>query len=300
MTARPEVTVALTGVTRRYGAVRALDGVDLTMTTGVTGLLGPNGAGKTTLLRMLATVLAPTEGRLRLLGLDPAQPDERTDVRRSLGYLPQEMGFPSGFSAFRFVDYMAVLKEWTERDARHDEVRRVLDLVGLGDLSTKRLKTLSGGQRRRAALAQALIGDPRLLVLDEPTTGLDPEQRASLRGVLSAAGGESTVVLATHQTEDVAALCERVIVVDGGRVRWDGTVRDLVATAQGKVWLADSPTPGAQSSWRTGTGRHRNVGASAPSDAELVDPSVEDAYLLLLGEAALSRAKGAVGSEVAA
>ena len=225
MTARPHATVALTGVTRRYGSTRALDGVDLTMTTGVTGLLGPNGAGKTTLLRMLATVLAPTDGRLRLLGLDPSDPAERTDVRRSLGYLPQEMGFPSGFSAFRFVDYMAVLKEWTDKDARHDEVRRVLDLVGLRDLATKRLRTLSGGQRRRAALAQALIGDPRLLVLDEPTTGLDPEQRASLRGVLSAAGNDATVVLATHQTEDVAALCERVIVVDGGQVRWDGTVQ---------------------------------------------------------------------------
>ena len=297
MTERPEATVALTGVTRRYGAVRALDGVDLTMTTGVTGLLGPNGAGKTTLLRMLATVLAPTDGELRLLGRDPSLPHQRTEVRRSLGYLPQEMGFPSGFTAFRFVDYMAVLKEWTDRDTRHDEVRRVLGLVGLGDLSTKRLRTISGGQRRRAALAQALIGAPRLLVLDEPTTGLDPEQRAALRGVLSAAGHDSTVVLATHQTEDVAALCERVIVVDGGRVRWDGTVRDLVATAQGKVWLADTPTPGAQSSWRTGTGRHRNVGASAPPDAELVEPTVEDAYLLLLGAAALS---GATGAEVAA
>jgi ABC-2 type transport system ATP-binding protein len=286
MIAGPDATVALTGVTKRYGSVRALDGIDLAMTTGVTGLLGPTGAGMTTLLRMLATVLAPTDGRVRLLGLDPSDPAERTRVRRSLGYLPQEMGFPSGFSAFRFLDYMAVLKEWTDEAARHDEVRRVLDLVGLRDLATKRLRTLSGGQRRRAALAQALLGDPRLLVLDEPTTGLDPEQRASLRGVLSAAGHESTVVLATHQTEDVAALCERVIVVDGGRVRWDGTVLDLVATAHGKVWLADAPTPGAQSSWRTGSGRHRNVGTSPPPDAELVEPTVEDAYLLLLADPA--------------
>jgi ABC-2 type transport system ATP-binding protein len=127
-------------------------------------------------------------------------------------------------------------------------------------------------------------------VLDEPTTGLDPEQRAALRGVLSAAGNASTVVLATHQTEDVAALCERVIVVDGGRVRWDGTVRDLVDTARGKVWLADAPTAGAQSSWRTGTGRHRNVGTSPPPDAELVDPTVEDAYLLLRAEGSRSGA----------
>jgi ABC-2 type transport system ATP-binding protein len=132
-------------------------------------------------------------------------------------------------------------------------------------------------------------------VLDEPTTGLDPEQRAALRGVLSAAGHDATVVLATHQTEDVAALCERVIVVDQGRVRWDGTVQDLVATAAGRVWLADAPTPGAQSSWRTGTGRHRNVGTTAPPGAELVEPSVEDAYLLLLGDRA-----SAANAEVAA
>jgi ABC-2 type transport system ATP-binding protein len=110
--------------------------------------------------------------------------------------------------------------------------------------------------------------------------------------VLSAAGNDATVVLATHQTEDVAALCERVVVVDGGQVRWDGTVQDLVATAQGRVWLADAPTPGAQSSWRTGTGRHRNVGTAAPPDAELVEPTVEDAYLLLLGDrAAAARAE---------
>jgi ABC-2 type transport system ATP-binding protein len=286
MTAPSGTTVSLSGVTKRYGSTRALDGVDLTLTTGVTGLLGPNGAGKTTLLRMLATVLAPTDGRLQLLGHDPTDPDARTDIRRSLGYLPQEMGFPRGFSAFRFVDYMAVLKEWTDQRARHDEVRRVLGLVGLGDVATKRLRTLSGGQRRRAALAQALLGDPRLLILDEPTTGLDPKQRATLRGVLSAAGHASTVVLATHQTEDVAALCERVVVVDGGQVRWDGTVRDLVDTAAGRVWLADEPAPGAQTSWRTGTGRHRNIGTTAPSGAELVEPTVEDAYLLLLGDRA--------------
>ena len=291
MTAPSGTTVSLSGVTKRYGSTRALDGVDLTLTTGVTGLLGPNGAGKTTLLRMLATVLAPTDGRLQLLGHDPTDPDARTDIRRSLGYLPQEMGFPRGFSAFRFVDYMAVLKEWTDQRARHDEVRRVLGLVGLGDVATKRLRTLSGGQRRRAALAQALLGDPRLLILDEPTTGLDPKQRATLRGVLSAAGHASTVVLATHQTEDVAALCERVVVVDGGQVRWDGTVRDLVDTAAGRVWLADEPSAGAQTSWRTGTGRHRNIGTTAPPGAELVEPTVEDAYLLLLGDRAGAKAE---------
>ena len=181
-------TVALHGVTKMYGRSPALDSVDLMLGVGITGLLGPNGAGKTTFLRILATVLRPTDGTCRVLGLDPFQPGQRTDIRRRLGYLPQESGYPRGFTAFGFVDYMAVLKEWADRAARHAEVQRVLDLVGMSDLAAKRIRALSGGQRRRVALAQALLGKPDLLVLDEPTTGLDPEQRVSLRGVLSGSG----------------------------------------------------------------------------------------------------------------
>ncbi len=276
-------TVDITGLTRHYGSTPVLRDISLQLDHGVTGLLGPNGAGKTTLLRIVATVLPPGEGVLTLLGQDPTTTSGRTAIRRRLGYLPQELGFPRGFTPFRFVDYMAALKEWAEPAARHDEVRRVLELVGLTDHSTRRLRKLSGGQRHRAGLAQALIGDPDLLVLDEPTTGLDPEQRASLRHVLSSAGHRSTVLLATHQTEDVAALCENVIVLDGGRVRWQGSVRELVATAAGRVWMADSTAPDALASWRTGTGRIHHVGHRPPAGAELVEPSVEDAYLLLRG-----------------
>jgi ABC-2 type transport system ATP-binding protein len=274
-------TVRLTGVGKKYGRTHALRELDLTLSPGVTGLLGPNGAGKTTLLRILATVLAPSEGRVRVLDLDPADPQERIEVRRRLGYLPQELGFPSGFTVFAFVDYLAVLKEWTDADTRHAEVRRVLELVDLAELSAKKVKALSGGQRRRLALAQALIGQPALMLLDEPTTGLDPEQRASLRGVLAEAARTSTVLLSTHQTEDVAALCERVVVLDSGRVVFNGTVRALLQRAEGCVWLADEPHPGAVSTWRTGTGRYRNLADPAPPGAELVEPTLEDAYLLL-------------------
>ena len=153
-------TVRLTGISKRYRGTAALDGIDLTFGPGITGLLGPNGAGKTTLLRIIATVLAPDEGGVHLLGRSPDTPETLAEVRRQLGYLPQEMGFPRGFTGFGFVDYMAVLKEWTERSSRHDEVRRVLGLVDLADVATKRVRALSGGQRRRVALAQALIGDP--------------------------------------------------------------------------------------------------------------------------------------------
>ncbi len=284
MTAVP--TVALTGVTKHFRGTAALDGVSLSLGAGITGLLGPNGAGKTTLLRIAATVLAPDAGEVTLLDRRPVSPEQLAAVRRRLGYLPQEMGYPRGFTGFGFVDYMAVLKEWTGRTARHAEVRRVLDLVDLGGVATKRLSALSGGQRRRVGLAQALLGDPDLLLLDEPTTGVDPGQRVTLRQVLSRAGERSTVVLSTHQTEDVAALCDRVVVLDGGRVRFDGGVADLVGTAAGRVWLADAPDPAARASWRTGTGRHRHVGEAAPPGAEPAEPTLEDAYLLLVGERA--------------
>ena len=221
-------SISLRDVGRTFGATRALAGVSLDLGPGVTGLLGPNGAGKTTLLRLLATALPPSRGQVRVLGLDPQVPAERTAIRRQLGYQPQETGFPRGFTAFAFVDYIALLKEQSQPAARHAEVRRVLDLVGLSGLGARRIRAMSGGQRRRVALAQALLGSPQVLILDEPTTGVDPEQRVILRAVLAEIARTSVVVLSTHQTEDVAALCERVIVLDRGRVRYDGPVTDLV------------------------------------------------------------------------
>jgi ABC-2 type transport system ATP-binding protein len=278
-------TVILTGLDKSYGRTLALSGVDLVLSPGITGLLGPNGAGKTTMLRILATALAADRGSVRILGQDPTTNDGRVAVRQRLGYVPQETGFPRGFTAFAFVDYMAILKEWTDLPARHEEVRRVLGLVGLSDVATKRVSALSGGQRRRVVLAQALLGRPDLLVLDEPTAGLDPAQRGRLRDVLGTAGETSTVVISTHQTEDVAALCERVVVLVGGRILFDGTVTDMVSQAAGRVWMAAERHPAAQHAWRTGSGRFRNVGDPPPS-AELIEPALEDAYLLLVGDAA--------------
>jgi ABC-2 type transport system ATP-binding protein len=275
-------TVTLDGVTKSYGATRALDGVTLALGRGVTGLLGPNGAGKTTLLRLVATVLAADGGRLEVLGHDPTTHRGRLEIRRRLGYLPQEPGFYPNLSAFDFVDYVAVLKEITDRRARRAEVRRVLDLVDLGDVAHRRIKALSGGMRRRVGIAQALLGRPELLVLDEPTAGLDPEQRLRFREIVSRIAEEHTVVLSTHQTEDVAALCQRVVVVDGGRVHFDGTTAALADVARGRVWTADQADPRAQLSWRTGTGEHRLIG-DPPVGATLVEPGIEDAYLLLIG-----------------
>jgi ABC-2 type transport system ATP-binding protein len=279
-------SVVLNGVGKSYGRTSALVDVDLALAPGITGLLGPNGAGKTTLLRILATALAADSGTVEVLGSDPGTTAGRLAIRRHLGYLPQEAGFPRGFTVFGFVDYIAILKEWSDRRMRHPEVRRVLDQVSLGDLATRRVHALSGGQRRRVLLAQAMLGQPELLVLDEPTTGLDPEQRARLRDILSPAGQTATLLLSTHQTEDVAALCERVVVLDRGRVQFDGPVAALISSAAGRVWMAAQRSPLARHSWRTGTGSWRNVG-DPPGGVELAAPTLEDAYLLLVGDHAL-------------
>jgi ABC-2 type transport system ATP-binding protein len=274
-------TVSASGLSLRYGRAQALDDVSLRLGQGVTGLLGPNGAGKTTLLRVLATAVPADRGAFAVLGNDPATPAGRQELRRRLGYLPQTPGFHPDFTAFEFVDYVAILKELTDRAARHREVRRVLDQVDLAEVRGKRIKKLSGGMRQRVALAAALVGDPGFLVLDEPTVGLDPEQRMRFRELIAQAGEGRTVLLSTHQTEDVAMLCHRVLVMAGGRIRFDGTPAELTARAAGRVWSSTERDPAAKAGWRTGTGSFRNVG-SPPDGADLLEPTLEDGYLLTL------------------
>ena len=157
----------------------------------------------------------------------------------------------------------------------------MLDLVGLGDVAHRKMRKLSGGMRQRVALAQSLLGEPDLLVLDEPTVGLDPEQRLRFRDLVSRIAADRVVVLSTHLTEDVEALCDQVVVLDDGGVRFDGTPAELAAVAAGRVWCsANAHEPGALS-WRMGDGSHRHIGTPT-ADAELLPPSVEDGYLLLL------------------
>jgi ABC-2 type transport system ATP-binding protein len=278
--------IELVGVGKRYGSRQALDGISATLDRGIIGLLGPNGAGKTTLIRVLATVLAPDSGSAVLLGRDPTRADERTEIRRRLGYMPQEPGFYRNFTVFDFVDYVGILKQLTDRKQRHDEVRRVLEHVDLTAAARRRIRDLSGGMRRRLALAQALLSGPELLVLDEPTAGLDPEQRLRFRQVVSQLPNRPIVVLSTHQTEDVVALCERVIVLVDGRVRFDGTPAAMSEIARGRVWTAPDPDQNALLSWRMGDGRFRHIGEPR-AGAVPADPTVDDAYLLLAGRAAL-------------
>ena len=279
--------IELADVTKTYGSVRALDSVDLELAHGITGLLGPNGAGKTTLMRILATLLRPSAGEVRVEGLDPSKPRDRIALRRRLGYLPQDLGLYPRFTVFEFVDYVAILKQLDDRADRHRRVRAALAAVGLEDAARRRIKTLSGGMARRVGIAQALVADPDLLVLDEPTAGLDPQQRARFRELLASLGEGRQVVLSTHLVEDVAAICTSVVVLWGGRVAFHGTPQELRARAAGLVWSSAEPVTGALTSWRTEAGDYRVVGERPGPAATELPPTVEDGYLLLtsgLGE----------------
>jgi ABC-2 type transport system ATP-binding protein len=269
------------GLSRRYGATRALDGVDIALERGITGLLGPNGAGKTTLLSILATVNEPDAGRVSAFGLDPGHAAERVEIRRRLGYLPQELGYHRHFTVAAFLDYVAILKEITDRRRRAEEVAKVLAAVSLEDRARSRIRALSGGMRQRLGIAQALLGQPDLLILDEPTAGLDPEQRLRFRELLSGLPGDPVTVLSTHQADDIAAICPHVVVLLKGQVHFAGTPAELAATAAGRVWAAGVRDERAHLSWRGGDNRWRHIGDHPPTGAELVSPTVEDGYLML-------------------
>jgi ABC-2 type transport system ATP-binding protein len=226
------MNVEITGLTRRFGRTMAVAEVDLQAGPGVFGLLGPNGAGKTSLLRVMATAIPPTSGRLRLLGRDPRSHGPRREIRRRLGYLPQNLGYYRGFSVAEFVEYFALLKEMPA--ARIPlAVASAVDRVGLGDRSRARLRTLSGGMLRRVGIAQAIVNDPELLLLDEPTAGLDPEQRVTFRALLRDLGQSATIVVSTHLVEDVGAACAQVALMDRGKIIFQGTPDDLTARGQG-------------------------------------------------------------------
>ena len=234
------MNVEATDLTRRLGRTQAVAGVTFGVASGVYGLLGPNGAGKTSLLRMLATVIAPTSGRLRLLVADPSDYGQRRAIRRRLGYLPQNLGYYPGFTVAEFVEYFALLKE-VPPDRVPRAVANAVEKVGLGDLAKAKLRTLSGGMLRRAGIAQAIVNDPDLLLLDEPTAGLDPEQRIAFRALLRDLGQQAAVIVSTHLVEDVGAACAQVGLMDRGRLVFTGTPGELIRHGEDTDAVGDAP-----------------------------------------------------------
>jgi ABC-2 type transport system ATP-binding protein len=233
------VNIELISVSRSFGRNKAVDAVSLEAGPGVLGLLGPNGAGKTSLLRMLATVLPPSSGEIRLLDRDPGRIADRREIRRRLGYLPQALGYYPAFTVVEFVEYFALLKEVPS--ARVPKaVAAAVERVDLGAKAKSRLRTLSGGMLRRVGIAQAIVNDPDLLLLDEPTAGLDPEQRVGFRALLRVLGEASTVVVSTHLVEDVGAACTEVALMDAGHLVFRGTPAGLVARGEGHE-VGDAP-----------------------------------------------------------
>jgi ABC-2 type transport system ATP-binding protein len=222
------MNVQLRGVSQHFGRAQVLQEVDLEIGVGVFGLLGPNGAGKTTLLRTLATIITPTGGTLRVLGHDPSHRAQRRELRRRLGYLPQTLGFYPGFTVYEFVEYFALLKE-VPSARLSGAVAHAIERVDLGQQARSKLKTLSGGMLRRVGIAQAIVNDPEILLLDEPTAGLDPEQRVAFRALVREIGTRATVVVSTHLVEDVGTACTLVALLERGRVVFTGTPGQLSA-----------------------------------------------------------------------
>jgi ABC-type multidrug transport system ATPase subunit len=229
--ARSDAMLALHDVSHVYpNGTRALDHVTLTIPRGMYGLLGPNGAGKSTLMRTIATLQTPTEGAIRFVVAEPER------LRRTLGYLPQDFGVYPRVSAYDMLDHMAVLKGIASKADRRTTVETLLHQTNLWDVRKKALTGFSGGMRQRFGIAQALIGNPGLIIVDEPTAGLDPEERNRFLNLLAEIGENVVVILSTHIVEDVSDLCPRMAVLADGRVRLEGAPLELIRATRGSIW----------------------------------------------------------------
>lgn len=285
-------TIELQNVTKDYGlGQRALDNVTLNIGSGVFGLLGPNGAGKTTLMRILSALILPTSGSATVQGYDVrAEPDK---IRKIVGYLPQKYQLYDQLTAYGFLDYMAVLSGF--KGNRKQRIEEVLDWVGLTEQVNQKIKTLSGGMKQRVAIAQALLHSPEVLIVDEPTAGLDPTERIRFRNLLNEFGQERLVLLSTHIVADVEATCTKLAVLVKGQLQFHGSPAALRNLAQGCCWQASVPTEEMSGlrheftvvSNTLSTDNQQQVrflSHELPSPryaAEPIEPSLEDAYLLL-------------------
>ena len=272
------------------GKVEALRSFSLELAPGVLGLLGPNGAGKSTLMRILATITRPSAGRVLWNGTDVKNDPDM--LRTVLGYLPQDFGIYPNLSAVEFLDYLAAVKGLDAVSARK-RIAELLELVNLADAARRPLGGFSGGMRQRVGIAQALLNDPQLLIVDEPTAGLDPEERVRFRNLLSELAGERIVILSTHIVSDVEAVATDIALIAQGELVVHGAPEALLAGVSGKVWEVVIPSgelPTLRQDYLVSSTAHRNDGvharvvadAAPRPDARALEPSLEDAYLATL------------------
>jgi ABC-type multidrug transport system ATPase subunit len=287
----------MTQLTKDYGRFRALDGITLAIPDGMFGLLGPNGAGKTTLLRILTTLLAPTSGQVRIGEIDVMR--NPGAVRQRLGYLPQDFGFYCSLTAFEMLDYIAAMKNVPAR-WRKEQVMAALAEVHLVEEARRKVGAFSGGMRQRLGIAQTLLGNPELIVVDEPTAGLDPEERIRFRNLLSRLAQQRTVLLSTHIVADVEANCASLAVLNRGRLVFSGSPLALRDQARGSVWQAEEPAeqwPALEARYPVLSTRALNghiqgrlLADHPPVDGALpLEPVLEDGYVYVMKTNAAGR-----------
>jgi ABC-2 type transport system ATP-binding protein len=287
-TSVPALALSLEGVTKRFrNGVVAVDDVTLSLRTGVLALLGPNGAGKTTLMQMIATITKPTAGRILFDGIDNAREPDR--LRRRLGYLPQDFGVYDGLTASQFLTYFAALKGVHGRA----KVTEMLELVNLHAVADRAVGGFSGGMKQRLGIAQALINDPALLIVDEPTAGLDPEERLRFRNILSDIGFDRLVIFSTHIVSDIESIATEIAVMKAGKLITTASPPDFLRAARGSVWEVTIPSErfdDVRKSLRIARSSRSNNGVLARivhpqrpiDDALSVEPELEDAFLFAL------------------
>lgn len=278
-------------LTKCYKDFAAVKDVTLTLGGGVYGLLGANGAGKTTLMRMLCGILEPTKGTVRCGGADIARLGE--EYRAMLGYLPQDFGCYPDFTGAEFLRYIAALKGLTRAETNR-RTAELLDQVGLGDAGRKKLRAYSGGMRQRLGIAQAMLNDPQILILDEPTAGLDPRERVRFRNLIADYAKGRTVLLSTHIVSDVEAIADEILLMKQGRIEEQGTVPQLAENARGKVWTLHTDAATAarlEAVYNVANLRHEGEGvelrlitADPPAGAVPAAPTLEDVYLWYFAE----------------
>ncbi len=279
-------------LTKKYKPkVTALNHVSLSIDTGIFGLLGKNGSGKTTLMRILTTLLTPTDGKVSILGMEATKTNQE-EIKRNIGYLPQEFGFYKDFTVYEIMQYMCLLRG-TEKSAQKTMIQEALEKVNLTSHSKKKYKQLSGGMKRRVGLAQAIMHSPPILIVDEPTAGVDPEERINIRKLLSNYAENHAVLFSTHIVEDIEYTCNQLAVLDGGNLLFTGALNELLQLADGKVYECEFDTlvqfqefeqQHKVISFKRDNSKTRAIVISESTDltnASLYRPSLEEAYVYI-------------------